>query len=428
MSDSYENIYLKISPNETEGDLVTFFSCTSSGKILSQNDLGNFSASLKFLETIKETKKKKLSVIFPSEEIVFHKIEVEKKQIKHIDAIAPTLLEDNILGNIEELNFKVIEKNIKEGFVKIITFPKQKFESWANLLKNQNAESFEIIPDILCLQHENNSVNFFIDNQRIICRTGLQEGYGFKKDFLNIFLDLLQQSPRIVALNKNYSLAYINSKPEDHSDLLLEFKKANPSQPDFDPFVKIEAEKLFENLNNKFTSKIVKNLNLFNEYKSSGITANIQKIAGSLPLIIVIFVMVETLIRLFYGVSINYESNQIESNISKKIAPYFSQDYDENLIKNLIEKASRNKEDDQEKFSLIFAHIIEEIPDSKNLNFEQISFNAESGEMLLIFKLKELSSLDKIKAVFEDSEFETQFSVSKDSFNNMFNIRMKINR
>ena len=128
-------------------------------------------------DAVKEAAGSRVIVLLPAHDVLFMTVRVPSRQRQHIISAVPYALEDQLAGDIDSLHFAIGERN-DDGDVHVAVVNAEYIARIIESLRQAGLEAQVIIPDVLALPYQDNAWSILYCPDRIVVRSGRQQGFS----------------------------------------------------------------------------------------------------------------------------------------------------------------------------------------------------------------------------------------------------------
>ncbi len=129
-------------------------------------------------------------VLVPSVELLLTTVDIPTKNRQRLRQAVPFTLENDLAEELDELHF-AIHTSSPDGKTLVAVIAKQLLDDWLNAFHQVGIAPLAMYPDLLALPRKPNCWTLYLDDERVLVRTG--DNTGFAADPVN-FAELLRLS------------------------------------------------------------------------------------------------------------------------------------------------------------------------------------------------------------------------------------------
>lgn len=125
--------------------------------------------------------------LVPSSQVLLTQLSIPKGASRQLDTMLPFLMEDMLTQDIHELHFSILKKQSEKAIVASLS--RDYLAQWIDDFKQCGISLYKVLPDVLALPYEGESVSAIYFKDQWLLRQGEMKGASVDEQWLGLFLN-----------------------------------------------------------------------------------------------------------------------------------------------------------------------------------------------------------------------------------------------
>ncbi|MDH5409204.1 MAG: type II secretion system protein GspL [Gammaproteobacteria bacterium] len=126
-------------------------------------------------------------VTIPGEDILLLDIAMPGRNLQRLRNAVPYAVEDQLVDDVDSLHFSLSQQTV-EGKYTVAVIDRENMRGWSKVLEKAGLQAHSIIPDALALPYKEKTWSVFVDEDRLLVRTGRYSGFASSAMNLELLL------------------------------------------------------------------------------------------------------------------------------------------------------------------------------------------------------------------------------------------------
>jgi len=347
-------------------------------------------------------------VLVPGEEVLQTALTIPAGQKRHLQRTLPFLAEEHLASPIEDMH--LCANNIQGDQASVLAVSHSRMQQWLDLLKTHNIEPDWLLPDTaaatLCGELAifiDNKIAIFSDQNQSTIKTELHNLSFIADRIISSFAE--GQRPASATFVLNDSLDETVKAAAEALALQFEVEGIEIERETTGQLFDYNCEKLLNPLQQGRTSPLV-NLLADNYRSTSKRQRKNSPKWGMLAATIALCIGLKLLFDLGSGLYLNFQSNQLDTQITALYQDLFPQD--KRLVNVKVQMQNHLNTQDNNRsaagFTQLFgqmAQALQSLDNSNGTQLQQLRYNNKNQTLLVDINVRDIQQLEQLKQIVE---------------------------